>query len=86
MVPRYRQLVERYGARFIHHDGGREDSQALLPKMVDSADAVFCPVGCVSHDACNCIKKICKSCRKPFLMMRSSGLSSLDKGLNDLFQ
>lgn len=84
MVPHYKQLVEKYGGRFIHHDGGREASRARLPKMLDSADAVVCPVGCVSHDACNQVKKICKRCHKPFVMMRSSGLSSLAKGLNDI--
>ena len=86
MVPHYKQLVEKYGGRFIHHDGGKEVSRAQLPKMLYSADAVLCPVDCVSHDACNCVKKICKRYQKPYVMMRSSGLSSLAKGLNDIVQ
>ena len=86
MVPRYRQLVEKWGGQFIHHDGGKEISITQLPKMLGSADAVLCPVDCVSHDACNCVKKICKRYQKPFVMMRSSGLSSLAKGLGDIVQ
>lgn len=86
MVPHYKQLVEKYGGRFIHHDGGKEASRAQLPKMLYSADAVLCPVDCVSHDACNRVKKICKRYQKPFVMMRSSGLSSLAKGLTDIVQ
>ena len=86
MVPHYKQLVEQYGGRFIHHDGGKEASIAQLPKMLCSADAVLCPVNCVSHDACNRVKTICKRYQKPYVMMRSSGLSSLAKGLNDIVQ
>ena len=84
MIPHYRQMVESYGAEFLHHDGGRESSRHLLPKLLSGADAVFCPVDCVSHDACKCVKKICKRYSKPYVMMRSSGLSSLAKSLNEI--
>jgi hypothetical protein len=86
MVPHYRQLVENFGGQFLHHDGGKEASRNLLPKMLITADAVFCPVDCVSHDACNCVKKMCKRFQKPFILMRSAGLSSLAKGLSDIVQ
>ncbi|PIE73693.1 MAG: hypothetical protein CSA20_01845 [Deltaproteobacteria bacterium] len=86
MVPRYRQLVEEMGGNFIHHDGGKEASRSILPRMLHTADAVFCPVDCVSHDATNCVKRLCKQHQKPFVMMRSSGLSSLAKGLSDIVQ
>lgn len=86
MVPHYRQLVEQSGGRFIHHDGGKEASRNLLPKLLNTADAVLCPIDCVSHDACNCVKKMCKRYQKPFVLMRSSGLSSLARGLNEIVQ
>jgi hypothetical protein len=86
MVPHYRQLVENFGGRFMHHDGGVEVSRNQLPKMLGCADIVFCPVDCVSHDACTCVKKMCKHYRKPFVMMRSSGLSTLAKELNNIVQ
>jgi hypothetical protein len=86
MVPHYRQMVEHLGGRFMHHDGGKEASRNLLPKMLVTADAVFCPIDCVSHDACKQVKKMCKRYRKPFVLMRSSGLSSLAKGLNEIVQ
>lgn len=86
MVPHYRQLVEQSGGRFLHHDGGKEASRNLLPKLLTTADAVLCPIDCVSHDACNCVKKMCKRYQKPFVLMRSSGLSSLARGLNDIVQ
>lgn len=86
MVPHYRQMVEKYNGRFAHHDGGKEVSRAILPKMLNNADAVLCPVDCVSHYACNCVKQICKRYQKPFIIMRSSGLSSLAKGLSEIVQ
>jgi hypothetical protein len=84
MVAQYRQLVEECGGTFAHHDGGQEHSRQLLPKLLSGADAVLCPVDCVSHDACRCVKKICKRYRKPFVMMRSSGLSSFAKSLETI--
>ena len=86
LVAHYRQLVERHGGKFIHHDGGKEASRAALPRMLSGADAVLCPIDCVSHDACNRVKKICKQYHKPYVMMRSSGLSSLAKGLSQIVQ
>jgi len=86
LVPRYKQLIEKHGGKFLHHDGGIEVARANLPKLLTSADAVVCPVDCVSHDACNCVKKICKRYQKPFAMMRSSGLTSLTRGLSKVVQ
>lgn len=86
MISRYRELVEKFGGRFLHHDGGKEDARRLLPQLLGGADMVFCPVDCVSHDACRCVKNMCKQYQKPFVMMRSSGLSSLAKELSKVTQ
>jgi hypothetical protein len=86
MVPHYRQMVENFGGCFIHHDGGKEVSRNILPKLLVAADAVLCPIDCVSHDACNCAKKICKRNQKPFVLMRSASLSSLAKGLSAIVE
>lgn len=81
MIHLYRQLVEQRGGRFSHHDGGRENSRQQLPRLLSGADVVLCPVDCVSHDACKQVKRICKRYCKPFVMMRSSGVSALEKEL-----
>ncbi|PIE57032.1 MAG: hypothetical protein CSA34_01660 [Desulfobulbus propionicus] len=86
LVSHYRILVEQHGGQFMHHDGGKEAARSMLPKMLATADVVLCPVDCVSHNACTCVKKMCKRYQKPFVMMRSSGLSSLMKGLTDVVQ
>lgn len=81
MITRYKQVVENYGGNFLHHDGGREKSMHVLANMLGCADAVFCPVDCISHEACKRVKKICKQQRKPFVIMRSSGISSLSRSI-----
>ncbi len=78
LVRYYRALVERRGGVF----GGIESYKGLLRKAVNSADAVICPVDCVSHGACLTIKKTCKQMAKPFIPLRSAGLSSLAHGMH----
>lgn len=84
LVQHYRRMIEHRGGVFMHHDGGKEVAKSRLPGMIFQADAVFCPIDCVSHDACLSVKKFCKQTQKPYLMMRGSGLSTLAKGLEKL--
>ena len=81
LVRYYRALVERRGGEFIHHDGGVEHSMDILKKVVTGVDAVICPIDCVSHGACKIVKQACKHMSKPFVPLRSSGLSSLARGM-----
>jgi len=71
-----RALGERLGAEFLHHDGGVEDRGGLLPGLVSRADLVMFPVDCVSHDAALLVKRLCRQGDKPFVPLRSAGLSS----------
>ena len=84
LVPHYRSEVERRGGAFLHHDGGLEQAPQALPGMLGGVDAVLCPVDCVSHDACKRVKEACKTSNKPCMMLRSSGLSSLARSLEEL--
>jgi hypothetical protein len=81
-IPHYRAVVEKKGGVFIHHDGGQENNMSILAKDISRADAVYCPVDCVSHNACQMIKKICQQSYKEFAMLRSSGVSSLVREIN----
>ncbi len=80
----YRQLGERFGCEVLHHDGGLEQSPQHLHQLLSRADAVVCPVDCVSHEACAAVKRLCRSGGKPVLFARSSGLSSLASSLAEL--
>ncbi|HWR04998.1 MAG TPA: DUF2325 domain-containing protein [Humidesulfovibrio sp.] len=77
----YRLLGERFGCEVLHHDGGVEQSPQHLQQLLSRADAVVCPVDCVSHEACALVKRMCKGSMKPVLFARSSGLSSLASSL-----
>ena len=81
IVGHFRALVERLNGHFIHHDGGIEDHEGQLGRILGQADVVLCPVDCVSHRACLRAKRFCKRTAKPFVPLRSAGLSSFMFGL-----
>jgi len=70
-----RLLAERFGAKFLHHDGGSEERGGLLPGLVSRADAVLFPVDCVSHTAMSLVKRLCRQGGKPLVPLRSTGLA-----------
>lgn len=84
LVPQYRALVEARGGTLIHHDGGMEEASKRLESFLSQADAVVCPVDCVSHEACTIVKAFCKRSLKPCFMMRTAGISSLAKTVSCL--
>ena len=80
-VCRLRALVQRLNGEFLHHDGGLEKSIDELASAVTRADAVVFPTDCVSHSAVNKLKRLCRHNMKPFVPLRSAGLSSFAAGL-----
>ncbi len=83
LVPYFRGLVEQANGQFVHHDGGLEESSSRLGEILSQGDVVLCPIDCVSHAACRRAKQFCKRSSKPFLPLRSAGLSSFVGGLRD---
>ena len=81
IVGHFRALVERLNGQFIHHDGGIEVHEGQLGRILGQADVVLCPVDCVSHRACLRAKQFCKRTAKPFVPLRTAGLSSFVTGL-----
>ena len=84
LVAHYKLLAAKFGCELVHHDGGREQSAHRLWELLGAADAVVCPVDCVSHEACALVKQACRGCLKPLILARSSGLSSLARSLTEL--
>lgn len=78
----FRELVERRNGHFIYHDGGREDARAQLWDVVQQADAVLCPLDCVSHDAVHRIKRFCERNTKPLVLLPRASLAAFNRGLN----
>jgi len=78
----FRTLVEQSNGRFIHHDGGREDSRHQLGSMLPQADAVICPLDCVSHDAVRRVKRFCNRYDKTLILLPRGSLSAFTQGLS----
>jgi hypothetical protein len=84
VVPVYRQLIERTGGRFLHHDGGEEDAVTKLDASLAAADLVICQTGCISHDAYWRVKDHCKRHGKRCVFVDKPSASSLQRALGNL--
>ena len=76
-IAQLKGLVERVGARFLHHDGGIEHGSGLLPGLVSRADRVLFPIDCISHDAASTIKRVCRQTGRAFVPLRTASLTCL---------
>lgn len=83
-VPAYRQLIEDTGGRFLHHDGGAEDSAARLDATLAAADLVICQTGCISHDAYWRVKDHCKRTGKRCVHVETPSLHALAQALTPI--
>ena len=80
-IPNLRDLVERLGGCFLHHDGGQTQNIGLLAGFIRRADCVFFPVDCVSHQAMFAVKRHCGLSQIPFVALHRSGSGSLMRGV-----
>ncbi len=80
-IANYRDIIERVGGRFAHHDGGLEDNQNLLDASLAAADLVICQTGCISHNAYWRVKDFCKRTGKRCVFVENPSASSLARGL-----
>ncbi len=83
-VPLYRHIVEKVGGRFLHHDGGLEDSSARLEATLSAADLVICQTGCISHNAYWRVKEHCKRTGKRCVFMETPSTAGLKRALAQL--
>jgi hypothetical protein len=71
-----REIAARFAARLLHHDGGIEDRSPQLAGLISQSSIVFFPVDCVSHDAMQLVKRLSRQAGKPYVPLRSAGLTS----------
>lgn len=83
-VAHLRQIASNHGAELIHHDGGLREAVSRIDTVLPSVDCVFCPIDCISHDACLRVKSGCKKFGKTFIPLRNGSKSSLDRALQTL--
>lgn len=77
---RFKNIVKKRNGKFLHHDGGLEDTNRL-DSVLAKADAVMCPMDCVSHNAMIKARKYCKSNGTPLIMLDKSSLTAFSSGL-----
>jgi hypothetical protein len=78
------RLTERWNATLLYHDGGIDDRSGLLEAQVARADRTLFPVDCVSHNAVSIVKRVCRSAGKPYVALRSSGLTAFAAALRSI--
>jgi hypothetical protein len=83
-VASYREVVERAGGKFVHHDGGIEHNQHRLDANLAAADCVICQTGCISHTAYWCVKDYCKKTGKRCVYLDKPSVSTFVEGLSTL--
>lgn len=76
-IAHMRTMVEALGATLLHHDGGVENHQNLLPGLTSRCDIALFPVNCISHDAANMLKSLCRQAGKRFIPLRSASITAL---------
>ncbi|ARM89608.1 hypothetical protein RHEC894_CH03336 [Rhizobium sp. CIAT894] len=83
-VAHLRQIASNFGAELIHHDGGLREAVSRIDTLLPSVDCVFCPIDCISHDACLRVKTGCKKFSKAFIPLRNGSKSSLERALQTM--
>lgn len=81
-IPIYREVIERRGGNFVHHDGGCEENASRLKRQLQAAEIVICQVGCISHSAYWRVKEHCKRTGKLCLFVETPSRSALERALN----
>lgn len=83
-VAHLREIASSFGAELIHHDGGLREAVSRIDTLLPSVDCVFCPIDCISHDACLRVKSGCKKFSKAFIPLRNGSKSSLERALQTM--
>ena len=83
-VASYRDVIERVGGRFAHHDGGLQDASGVLDASLAAADLVICQTGCISHNAYWRVKDFCKRTGKRCVFVENPGTACLKRALSTL--
>jgi hypothetical protein len=83
-VAHLRQVAERHGAELIHHDGGLREAVSRIDTVLPSVECVFCPIDCISHDACLRVKTGCKKTGTSFVPLRNGSKSSFERAMQAL--
>jgi hypothetical protein len=83
-VAHLREIAENFGVELIHHDGGLREAVSRIDTVLPSVACVFCPIDCISHDACLRVKTGCKKIGTSFVPLRNGSKSSFERAMQEL--
>lgn len=83
-ICRLKDWVAGLNGRLFHHDGGMEDSAAILGQLVRRVDAVFFPVDCVSHGAVDIVKTVCDSHGVPYAPLPTASAAAFARAIRTI--
>ena len=78
------EIASSFGAELIHHDGGLREAVSRIDTVLPSVECVFCPIDCISHDACLRVKTGCKKTGTSFIPLRNGSKSSFERAMQEL--
>ena len=82
----YKQTVENLEGIFEYHEGYLNNGKKDLSDLIHRSDIVLFPVDINSHGACLSVKRLCRKWKKPYYILKSSGVSSLNNTLSEISQ
>ncbi len=80
----YREVIEKAGGRFAHHDGGLKDNQGVLDASLAAADLVICQTGCINHNAYWRVKDFCKRTGTQCVFVENPSRTALTRCLQQI--
>ena len=80
----YKQAVESFDGIFEYHEGYLNNGKKCLSDLIHRSDIVLFPVDVNSHGACLSVKRFCRKWKKPYYILKSSGVSSLNNTLSEI--
>ena len=83
-IEQLRVVAEHAGIELFHHDGGIEHTPQRIDELVHRCHVVFCPVTCVSHQACLRAKRSCQRLQRQFVPLRSAGATTFARAISDM--
>lgn len=84
METTYREVVHQMGGRLCYHCGHVKSNSKKLKNMVARADGAIFITSVNSHAAQSVVKDTCKKAGTPLLILKETGVNSLEKALRGM--
>ena len=84
LYPEYNRLIKNCDGCFMAFHGSSHDDIEDLPRFLQQADMILCPIDCVNHEAFFTVKHYCKYSGKPCVLLERSEIKNFKAGIRML--